>query len=268
MPSDRLPYSTIYLVSTSASTGTASSFSFQMAGMPIENIPGKTVKLGLLSATIPTVFYNVNGTNNGIRINEGGSNVFNTTIPIGNYTAATLVTALNVALNAATVSAVTYTCSLGTGAASNTIIWSTSTATRTITIAANTAQFTARLLLGVQSTTAQTFTSVAPYSSPQPVDLVDYAGPQEIIVRCSQLQSRCYEASVNGMSNIFAVIQNNVTLQSQNLTYGVSAPRIMATAASNVNQLNFVLTDYNGVEQFGVTQPVTMLIGVYHYDDY
>src|SRR4051812_46522188 len=64
----------------------------------------------LSSVCVPNGWYNINSENNIITFNEGGSNL-QATLPIGFYSASTITTAIETAMNSASTLPQTYTCS-------------------------------------------------------------------------------------------------------------------------------------------------------------
>ena len=101
----------VYVDSTYRLSGNTSSFRYDLK----EPINAKSFKL--TSAEIPLTFYNIRNisgapdNNNIFYFSEDGTTVLNATISAGYYTSATIISALQTAMNGATTHAYTYTVS-------------------------------------------------------------------------------------------------------------------------------------------------------------
>lgn len=277
MPSDVLPYSTLYLSSNHADqTGSNSNFTFTMLGRPMESVPdNKNIKVAILSATLPNVYTNVSALNNTIVITEVTDDLdpvtYTFTLTPGAYVIAALLTELNTKLNAASITlghSFTYACTQTNGRI--TFITTSVLAGAVATLEVEDERFTALRVLGLSDNVGPDDTSFAVgdnYVAPYVADLTNFTGPQEVLIRCSQVTSRCYEARTKNVSDILAVVQNNVINAEMNLVYNPSVPKIIATLGRTINQLTFRITDYNGTELTGIAAPVTLLVGLYHFNN-
>lgn len=270
MPSDIQSYQTISLNSLYAK-GTSSNFRFALPGNLIEMPPKRKVKVGVLQATFPSVYTNVNALNNRLYVSESsttGPDLFflNFTIPVGTYNAAQLLTALNVALNAASAAngaGLTYACTQ----AASVITFVTSTADYDVSLLLDSRNFTAETLLGLDPTVDNPVFSLGDnYTAPFTVNLVNFFGPQEIHIRCSDFISRCYESRAGSVTSILAICQNNVATEDLNMTFSTPIPNILMETSYNTTSMTFQITNAEGEELTGLAGPVTMLLGLYHYD--
>lgn len=272
MPSDIAPYSVIYINSSNAVqpyNGESGFFTMNLAGFPFESVPGKTVKMGLMQATMIAPYTNVNSTNNELTLNEELATVESSVtiiIPVGVYTLASLATALATALNANSPNSVTYTVTGNT--MTNVYTFTSNSATVTTFFGFDLAGGSSSLLGFPGVLFSGNFITGTPLVAPSPANLSDFIGPQSLIVRCNQITSRVYDSRTGSVGNIFAVIPNTVTTAQPTLTYIPAVPRIFGNASQVLTQLTFAITDTNGNVVPGLTSPIEFVIGVYHFDDY
>jgi hypothetical protein len=186
-----MPSQAIYLDSNDALVTISDAEKIFYLNSPIIADAGIRILLGLTNLTIPNSIFNFNSTNNSITFTQSSSTQA-VSVTVGNYSASTLVTALNTAITAAGLN---ITVSFDED---NAVFKFTGTSAFTIDSATMTRQLGLKDQLPTASATSYTATQVC-----------DFAGATNLYVRIRNVSMNNLD-SRGKTSNIIASIVNNV----------------------------------------------------------
>ena len=196
----------------------------------------RSSKLKIVECSIPLTFYKFTSSNNTLVVQENVGASFNVSITPGNYTNTTIATELTTRLNAASVNARTYTCSVSTTTGKLTI----SVSAGTFAILSTSNSQCLRFLGLVAS--GQTSTKTGSYV----VDL----NPSKYI----HLVSNSLSSGLQNQSSVIDTTPNSIVVETfynnrnsyENLYWKVRNPQDYYLADDDLDSISFYLMDDAG----------------------
>lgn len=241
--SELIPYKTLVINGTPNSKGLfnqysgGGSFSVSLTGANVTNKSSVSVKVCIASATIPLTYYGINTNNNTLSFTEGAV-VCTATIAPGNYTSTSISAAVQAAMNAASVNAISYTVTLSTNNGRVTFASSSAIVNTTISVTLS----TAIQPLGLGTTALAAFNATTPLTVPNIANLI---GPTEVHIRCANFVTDIYESQIQTPSTIMAVVPI-VGNQFDSLIYQPAIAKQFSDVSGKIDSLSFNITDEFG----------------------